>query len=275
MDPLNISLYDNVGHVRLVDHMGTDECVADAARVSYQTGTRPLRANETLVRYLMRHEHWTPFEMTSVKLRVKCPLFVARQVMRHRLFSYNEVSLRYSEACEDIWAPTRARFNLQSDTNRQGSGEACVDPAHAERFVTEWARVLVQARTLYDDMLHAGVAREVARGILPVAQFTEFYMCGNLRTWLHFCRLRCDSHAQSEISELANGVLTILRALYPVTVNAWIDYERDSVRFSRPDGARLHARLHGNGVPNGGENSSARELDEFEQKLARLTGAQV
>lgn len=226
------------GYVLYVDHMGDDNAVVDAARTSYGEGTIRKSTDATLLRKLMRDWHSGPFEMTALKIEVQCPIFVARQWMRHRTQSFNEYSLRYSEPIDAIHVTEPDEWRAQSKTNRQGSGDGI--PFEVGEELTERVEDLNRlSDDVYWTLLANGVAREQARDVLPVSQYTRFVACADLRNWLAFLRLRLDTHAQAEIRAFAEVVGQIVERLFPRTWQAFIDYQLESITFSRMELAGL------------------------------------
>ena len=215
--------------VLLIDVMGDESSIVQAARVSYGDGTKSVSEDKALVRYLMRHWHTTPFEMVEFKFRVKCPIFVARQLMRHRTASINEYSARYSIVKNEFWTPKM--FRGQSKTNNQASDGVFAN----DQLMLEYTQACENSFTVYQKMLDAGVSREIARAVLPQSTFTEFYWKIDLHNLLHFLRLRMDSHAQPEIQELSALVWTYVRDKFPTVAQAFIDYRVDAVTFSGPE----------------------------------------
>lgn len=215
--------------VILVDVMGDESSIVQAARVSYGEGTKTVMEDRGLIRYLMRHWHTTPFEMVEFKFRVKCPIFVARQLMRHRTASINEYSARYSVVKDEYWIPDR--FRTQSTTNHQGSGETFYD----QELVDAYKISCDIALHTYKHLLDKGVSRELARCVLPQSIFTEFYWKIDLHNLLHFLRLRMDSHAQPEIQELAGLIWNHVKAKFPVVAQAFLDFRVDSITLSGPE----------------------------------------
>ncbi len=195
-----------------------DAQIVRAARVSYGKGTKTIREDEKLIRYLLKHEHWSPFEMVEFKFHVKAPIFVARQWFRHRTASVNEVSARYSVVEDEYYVPEYWR--LQDTKNKQGSVGRLdeLTNAYATDAYTEAVEMAFKA---YEALLNAGVAREMARMVLPVSVYTQFYWKQDLRNLLHFLRLRLDPHAQWEIRQYAEAILQLIEPLVPVTVRAW------------------------------------------------------
>ena len=220
-DTMRVALYEGQGSVELIDTMGTDATPVSSARVStsreHVTGTDDAR-DARLVAYLAKHEHLSPFEHIAATVRIVCPLFIARQVMRHRTFSFNEISRRYTEEDVTCWRPHALR--AQSETRLQCSGDGEVDDAH--ELLEAYDASMRDALKLYHHMIERGVARELARAVLPQSMMTTFWMSGSLRNWAHFIRLRADAHAQPEAIELAVAIREILRDAFPRSVAALI-----------------------------------------------------
>ena len=213
------------GHVVLVDYMGSDEAILQAARTSYQKGTKQTSDDRTLLRYLMRHSHTSPFECCTVKLHVKLPIFVERQWARHRTAGWNEVSARYSELPEEYYVPEDDSVQMQSKTNKQGREEQ-VGQAEVDVFKTQIGHVCGEAFTAYRMALGYGVARELSRCVLPVNVYTEKVWWINLHNLLHFLSLRMDSHAQKEIRDYATIIgEQIVAKLFPLVWEAFNDYD--------------------------------------------------
>lgn len=223
------------GFVRLVDIMGDDNSIVQAARVSYGKGTKSVREDRGLIRYLMRHRHTTPFEMVQLKFHVKCPIFVARQWMRHRACSYNEYSLRYSEARDEFYFPEKTRIQFQSKGNRQGSSAEPVPEDFQKLFRENLDKICEMAYGCYSSMNDLGLARELIRIFLPVNLYTEFYWSINLHNLLHFLQLRIDSHAQEEIRVYGLAVADILKERVPLAWEAFEDYVLNGKNLSRQE----------------------------------------
>ena len=241
--------------VHLIDHMGDDASTVQAARVSYGQGTKTVSEDRHLIRYLMRNWHTTPFEMVEFKFRIKVPIFVARQWLRHRTASVNEVSARYSEVSNEYWVPTE--YRAQSSTNKQGSGEFMKDiTSHPQEHSSELAF------DVYDGLLSKGVSRELARIHLPQSTFTEFYWKINLHNLFHFLRLRMDSHAQQEIREPAMKVFELIKPIVPDSCQAFLDYRMNSITLSAPE---IHAIKTGDL-----SDLSSREKNELDIKRKYL-----
>ncbi|NOZ74565.1 MAG: FAD-dependent thymidylate synthase [FCB group bacterium] len=220
------------GFIRLVDSMGGDEAIVQAARVSYGKGTTKTSQDRGLIRYLMRHRHTTPFEMVELKFHCKMPIFVARQWVRHRTANINEYSLRYSEARDDFYIPDPDQIQYQSVLNKQGrSGE--IPPELKSRVIQAFEKISRESFELYSELNAAGIARELARAILPVNIYTEWYWKNDLHNILHFLHLRMDSHAQYEIRVYAEAMATIVKRIAPMAYEAFQDYRVKGLRFSK------------------------------------------
>lgn len=221
--------FNALEHVKLLDVMGNDEDIANAARVSYGKGTRSVSDNRTLIRYLIRHKHSSPTEMAEMKFYIKCPMFVARQMFRHRTFSANEISARYSEVKNEYYTPEA--WNKQSVSNKQGSGEP-VERSKNIALTNEYEERCSNTFNRYEELLADDIAREQARIMLPQSTYTEFIWKANLRNILHFLGLRMESNAQHEIRQYANTIAGIVAEKFPITFEAWMDYEYNAVKFS-------------------------------------------
>ncbi len=223
----------NDGFVCLVDVMGDDSAVVQAARVSYGVGTKRVSDDRTLIRYLLRHRHTTPFEMAEIKFLVRVPMDCWRQWIRHRTASVNEYSTRYSEAIDSTQATPPTAWRSQATQNRQGSDE----PLPAEvgwRLTNEELQLQEQSRNVYETRLQAGVAREQARKDLPLSTYTEAYWKIDVHNLLHFLALRMDAHAQEEIRLYATVIgREIVRPLFPVVWEAFEDYRLGGSTLSR------------------------------------------
>jgi thymidylate synthase (FAD) len=221
------------GFVCLVDVMGDDSAVVQAARVSYGEGTKKVSDDRTLIRYLLRHRHTTPFEMAEIKILVRVPMDCWRQWIRHRTANVNEYSTRYSVAIDAAQTTKPTEWRSQAATNRQGSGEPL--PMDLGEQLTASERELQDhARRVYDERLQAGVAREQARKDLPLATYTEAYWKVDLHNLLHFLALRMDSHAQEEIRAYATAIgREIIQPLFPVVWEAFEDYRLHGQALSR------------------------------------------
>ena len=255
------------GFIRVVDYMGDDAAVVQAARVSYGAGTKHVQNDEGLIRYLMRHWHSTPFEMCEIKLHVKLPVFVARQWIRHRTANVNEYSARYSILDREFYIPAPEHLAAQSVVNNQGRGEVLTG--------AESARVLEllksDANTAYDHyeaMLsqdgQQGLARELARMNLPANIYTQWYWKVDLHNLFHFLRLRADPHAQYEIRVYAEAIAACVKDWVPLAYAAFEDYRMGGVNMSAKAVAVLKRRLAGEVVTQEASGMSKGEWREFE-----------
>ena len=209
-------LYGGSGYVRYIDHMGDDLRVVEAARISYKSPSKGKEQDIKLLRYLMKNRHTSPFEQCNITYNIKMPIFVMRQFVRHRTFRLNEWSGRYSELEDDFYLPTQWR--AQDTNNKQGSVAA--DLNHGT--CTEIARKAHKhAYSTYQELLRQGVAKEMARVVLPVSIFTEIYINVDLHNLMHFLKLRLDGHAQSEIRDVAQAMIEIAEPHYPETIKAF------------------------------------------------------
>jgi thymidylate synthase (FAD) len=229
------------GFVRVVDYMGDDSAIVQAARTSYGRGTKRRHEDRGLIRYLMRHAHTTPFEMCELKLHVRVPMDVWRQWIRHRTASVNEYSTRYSEAIDAAQRTAPEAWRLQSAGNRQGSS-GLLPVEQGTRLSEEERSLQRRARDIYEARLAAGVAREQARKDLPLSTYTEAYWKIDLQNLLHFLELRMDEHAQLEIRAYANVIgERIVATWVPLTWEAFLDYRRGGTALSRIESALLEA----------------------------------
>jgi len=262
------------GFVRLVDYMGSDDSIVQAARVSYGAGTKQVQEDKSLIRYLMRHSHTTPFEMVEFKFHVKMPIFIARQWIRHRTASVNEYSGRYSEMKDEFYMPEPDAIRKQSTSNKQGRSEEGYTPLEINIITSEFAVQYQSSYELYDRLIGNGVAKEIARIVLPVSNYTEWYWKIDLHNLFHFLRLRLDSHAQYEMRVYAEAIATIIKQIVPVAYAAFEDYILHSVKFSRLE-VEMMMKVLGLSVEKDilaekiqKSDMSTRERVEFMDKLA-------
>lgn len=267
------------GFVELVDVMPrmvpddrktADFAIVQAARVSYGDGTKKITEDRGLIRYLMRHVHTTPFEMVEFKFLVKLPIFLARQMIRHRTANVNEISGRYSVLKDDFYIPEIENCRQQSKTNKQG-GDAKIEVFTAEGFVAYIEALCKDSYLHYEQYIEAGVTREQARMILPVNLYTEWYWKIDLHNLFHFLGLRCDAHAQWEIRVFAEAMLSLITPVVPFAVEAWNDYHdhRSAMKLTRLEMDAIRKALQGSEV--GQLNSdNKREQEEWILKAARL-----
>lgn len=222
----------NHGFVRVVDKMGDDAAVVQAARVSYGAGTKAVREDRGLIRYLMRGQHTSPFEMCEIKFHIKMPIFVMRQWIRHRMANVNEYSGRYSEMKDEFYLPDLDRVCAQSEANKQGSGDR-LDEGRALDFIYLSEDDAIGVFDSYNMALDMGVARELARINLPLSTYTEAYWKIDLHNLFHFLKLRTDPHAQEEIRAYAGVLEEIVKDWVPHSYEAWVDYVKEAHTFSR------------------------------------------
>lgn len=269
------------GFVRVIDYMGDDAAIVQAARVSYGAGTKEVSDDRGLIRYLMRNWHSTPFEMCEIKLHVKLPVFVARQWIRHRTANVNEYSARYSILDREFYVPEPSALAAQSSTNNQGRGSV-LEGAEAARVLDLLRDDAMRAYDHYEEMLtpdeetgKLGLARELARMNLPTSIYTQWYWKTDLHNLFHFLRLRADSHAQMEIRVYAEAIKQITQTWVPHAFGAWEDYREQSVNLSRSEAYAIRTALS-TLSPEArvsvleivkGSGASKREVAEFERKM--------
>lgn len=265
----------NCGFVRLIDYMGGDESIVQAARVSYGKGTKTVNEDRGLIRYLMRHRHTTPFEMVEVKFHVKLPIFVARQWIRHRTANVNEYSGRYSVMKDEFYVPGHDAIHFQSLRNKQGRAQEEV-PAETRQKVLD---ILTSSQSKlyeeYEQLLEDDLARELARINLPLSLYTEWYWKIDLHNLFHFLSLRLDAHAQYEIRVYAEAIARITKAVVPVAWEAFDDYVLKAESFSRMEMSVIGESLRTNALTRESLEAKGfgrREAEEFLEKLARLSG---
>ena len=272
------------GFVRVVDYMGSDSSIVQAARVSYGEGTKKTSQDNSLIRYLMRHRHTTPFEMCDIKLHVRVPMDIWRQWVRHRTASINEYSTRYSIAIDSAHATLPNEWRLQSQSNRQGSSDFFDEETGL--YLTEKEKAFhEECRKVYLERIEKGVAREQARKDLPLATYTEAYWKCNLHNLLHFLELRMEANAQSEIRDYATVIGNeIFSKWVPFTWQAFLDYRFKASGLSRHEKFLLGLLANGkssaalqyaeeNGLATKSADGSwalGRELNEFSAKLMEM-----
>ena len=304
------------GFVRVIDYMGDDAAIVQAARVSYGAGTRKVREDRALIRYLLRHRHTTPFEMCEIKLHIKTPIFVARQWLRHRTASVNEYSARYSRLDREFYVPDAAHLQavreeqigrqrasssgmddlfetrrttaerlalaIQSESNKQGRDDALEDEEEVRSALSRIDWVSTRAYGVYENLLNEdedgerkdpgrdGLARELARAVLPVNYYTQFYWKIDLHNLLHFLSLRADPHAQYEIRAYADAILDkIVMRWVPETYQAFRDYAMNAVSLSAGGLDVVRRMLAGEAVDQANSGLSKREWRELMDVLER------
>ena len=271
------------GFIRVIDYMGTDASIVQAARVSYGVGTKKVSEDRNLIRYLLRHRHTTPFEMCELKLHVRVPMDCWRQWIRHRTASVNEYSTRYSVAVDACRTTQPDEWRSQSDINKQGSGEA-ISQELGEKLSKSEADFHAVSKQLYANRLECGVAREQARKDLPLSTYTEAYWKVDLHNLLHFLSLRMDSHAQYEIREYAQLIgREIVSKWVPYTWEAFLEYRFNGLYLSDSEtrvlsllgqGKKIEANqlLHEMNWLQKKESTikESREATEFKEKLQKM-----
>jgi thymidylate synthase (FAD) len=273
----------NDGFVRVIDYMGSDSSIVQAARVSYGKGTKKLREDEGLIRYLVRHHHTSPLEMCEIKLHIRVPMDCWRQWIRHRTASVNEYSTRYSLAIDAAQKTKPDEWRMQAASNRQGS-EGFLEHDKGKIFSAREHELQDLARTVYNERIEAGLAREQARKDLPLSTYTEAYWKTNLHNLMHFLALRMDKHAQYEIRMYATTIGSeIVSKWCPLVWEAFKDYQFGALELSKQeidiiarlqagdtDGARALAVQFGFLPPDGEKMKFNLERSEMEQKLELL-----
>jgi len=258
------------GFIRLVDYMGDDSSIVQAARVSYGKGTKTVREDTTLIRYLMRHQHTSPFEMVELKFHIRLPIFVARQWIRHRTANVNEYSGRYSEMTDDFYIPELDQIRTQDEVNKQGRSNNPIDPEIAKNILESMEQHQKQSYSEYLSYLEKGVAREIARINLPLSSYTEWYWKIDLHNLFRFLKLRLDWHAQYEIRVYAQAIADIVKELFPISYQAFSDYVLNSVTFSYAELSKikhLFQNLKVEDLDNSNVNFSKLELIELKKKI--------
>lgn len=281
------------GFVRLVDHLGSDEAIVRAARVSYGKGTRKISEDETLIRYLMRNQHTSPFEMCEVVFHIKLPIFVMRQMVRHRTANLNEISGRYSVLPDECYIPENDKVTFQNPSNKQGGTSEAVTPVNIKNPQDWWDCVEPEdligtwnwqhyfeedqkiIRQSYERYVDSGMRRELARINLPVSQYTECYWKMDLRNLFHFLKLRLDSHAQYEIRVYAEAIFEIIKPLFPTSCQAFEDYILNAITLTQRDIKCLSKliALKDKQYLIDEFFTNKREREEFIEKLGKLLGA--
>ncbi len=254
------------GFVRVIDYMGDDAAICQAARVSYGKGTKSVQNDAGLIRYLMRHWHSTPFEMCEIKLHVKLPVFVARQWIRHRTANVNEYSARYSILDREFYIPEPDALAAQSVVNNQGRGEA-LSGEEAARVLEYLKGDAARCYDHYEEMIgqegQQGLARELARMNLPANIYTQWYWKVDLHNLFHFLRLRADSHAQYEIRVYAEEICKLVADWVPAAYGAFEDYRMGGATISERGLLCMRRMLKGETVTQESSGMSAGEWREF------------
>ncbi len=266
------------GFVRVIDYMGTDSAIVQAARVSYGKGTKKSTDDRGLIHYLLRHAHTTPFEMCEIKFHIKLPFFIARQWLRHRTANVNEYSARYSILDKEFYIPSIEHLAAQSSTNKQGRGQL-LSPEYSRYVIDLLKNDAEHAYAHYEELLNEdaegsirnpqkeGLTRELARTNLSLNFYTQMYWKIDLHNLMHFLTLRGDAHAQYEIRAYADVMLTLLERWVPFTYEAFLQYRKESARFSKNGVETLKRLLKGEPVTQETSGMSKREWQEFSELL--------
>ncbi len=268
------------GFVRVVDYMGDDQAIVQAARVSYGKGTRRVSEDTGLIRYLMRHRHSTPFEMCDIKLHIKLPMFVARQWIRHRTASVNEYSARYSVLDREFYIPDEKNLSVQSKSNKQGRGQI-ISKEDAKEVLSILKNDAENCYSSYEYLLNEnsdgeiiddsrdGLARELARINLTLNTYTQWYWKTNLHNLMNFIFLRADAHAQYEIRVYAEAIYEIMKAWVPISAEAFKSYRLGSVEFSAESLQVIKKLISGKKVT---QKSSGLSMREWRELMSSLEG---
>lgn len=256
------------GFVRLVDYMGSDARIVQAARVSYGAGTKSFRQDRGLIHYLIRNWHTSPIEQVVLTFHTKMPIFVARQWVRHRTARLNEISGRYSVMKDEFYVPSPEHIRPQSTDNKQGRSDERFDEATEQEIIRLFQEEQAQVYGNYQKLLDLNLARELARNNLPLSLYTEWYWQIDLHNLFHFLRLRMDPHAQYEIRAYAEAMAQCAKAVAPIAYEAFEEHILGAVTFSKAECEALATMMAG------GENPlEGRPLKLFEDKLAKLKAA--
>ncbi len=268
-----IAILDH-GFIRVVDYMGNDTSIVQAARVSYGKGTKKINTDAGLIKYLMRHWHSTPFEMCEIKYHVKLPIFIARQWIRHRTANVNEYSARYSILDKEFYLPDKKNLAAQSQSNRQGRGDI-LEGDQAKKVLDLLKNDAEQTNKNYEEMLNerydgsvidekkTGLARELARMNLTLNTYTQWYWKTDLLNLMNFLRLRADSHAQYEIRAYADAMLDTLKRWVPITYEAFMDYRVGGTEVSAKGKIVIQKLMKGEKISLEDSGLSKREWNEL------------
>lgn len=261
------------GFVRLVDYLGGDARIVQAARVSYGAGTKTVREDAGLIDYLLRNEHTSPFEQVNLTFHIKMPIFVARQWIRHRTARVNEISGRYSIMKDEFWLPAPESLAKQSADNKQGREAEPLPPDEASAVIAALEKGQRDAYASYKALVDSGLARELARVNLPLSTYTEWYWQMDLHNLFRFLALRLDAHAQREIRDYAAVILDLTRRVCPLACESFERHVLGGTRLSAEEAAAFRRLLGGAADPTATEPSStglsARELERLWEKLAK------
>lgn len=258
---MKINVLDK-GYIELIEVMGSDNLIAETARVSTQSNGKN---NEALIRRLMRDQHTSPFEFGELHIEIKAPIFVFRQMFRHRTFNLNEQSLRYSESECEFYVPSIERMQSQSVDNRQGSGDMLSDK-NAQKCFDIIRSSQGSSIISYETLLRLGLTRELARNVLSFDLYASARVKCDVHNWLHFLKLRTDPHAQWETQQYAIAVESIVKDKFPIAYNAWVDYVKEAVTFSKQEMKWIKEYFDLDDFENF-EDVDIKELNIFKEKL--------
>ena len=263
---LGMKTIHQLGFVKLLDVMGDDEEIENSARISYGEGTRKVNQTRNLIRYLMRHKHTSPFEMCEVKFHLKLPIFIMRQLVRHRTANLNEYSGRYSVMSNEFYLPEGDYLAKQSTTNSQGRGEV-LEQEGLLQF--EFNRIYDGASTAYQVLLEEDLSRELARAVLPVANYTECIWKIDLHNFFHFVKLRSDSHAQREIRDYSDAMYELVKPNFPLCCEAFEDYVQGATTFSKQEMGVIRELLEYADTKAALAGMSVKDVGVLESKLGK------
>ena len=263
---LGMKTIHQLGFVKLLDVMGDDEEVENSARISYGEGTRKVNQTRNLIRYLMRHKHTSPFEMCEVKFHLKLPIFIMRQLVRHRTANLNEYSGRYSVMSNEFYLPEGDYLAKQSTTNSQGRGEVLKQQGLLQ---FEFNRIYDGASMAYQVLLEEDLSRELARAVLPVANYTECIWKIDLHNFFHFVKLRSDSHAQREIRDYSDAMYELVKPNFPLCCEAFEDYVQGATTFSKQEMGVIKELLEYADTKAALAGMSVKDVGVLESKLGK------
>lgn len=261
------------GFIRVIDYMGDDGAIVQAARVSYGKGTKKVNQDAGLINYLIKHWHTTPFEMCEIKLHVKLPIFIARQWIRHRTANVNEYSARYSVMDKEFYIPALSQLAPQSKKNHQGRSDEVLSQKEAQKVLDILTNDALTCYKHYEELMEnedenkKGIARELARMNLTLNTYTQFYWKIDLHNFMHFVFLRADKHAQYEIRVYAEIMQQIMQKWVPLTYKAFLDYRQNATSFSGKEMNLVKKLIAGEKISFENSNLSQREWEEFQGKL--------
>ncbi|MGM0431092.1 MAG: FAD-dependent thymidylate synthase [Spirochaetota bacterium] len=237
------------GFVRLVDYLGSDQRIVQAARVSYGEGTKTYRKDKGLISYLLRNDHTSPFEQVNFTFHIKMPIFVARQWIRHRTARVNEISGRYSVMSDECYIPESSAVALQSEDNKQGRSSQSVPEELQEQVIQLLQEDQKRSYTAYQELLELGIARELARINLPLSLYTQWYWQMDLHNLFHFLRLRMDAHAQYEIRVYAQQIFELIRTVCPLACEAFEEHSLGGIQLSQSEAEAVQRMIGGHENP--------------------------